>query len=72
MDEGRLIERVTRRFEEQGRPDDNPETFVTRLAAYNHQTAPLLPYYGDQGKLAEIDGMGSVEDVAAQIDAVLG
>ena len=72
VDEDKLLARVTKRFEEQGRPDDNPETFVTRLAAYNAQTAPLLPYYGDQGKLTEIDGMGSVEDVAAQIDGVLG
>ena len=48
------------------------ETFVTRLDAYNNQTAPLLPYYEGQGKLSEIDGMGSVEAVAAEIDQVLG
>ena len=35
------------------------------------QTAPLLPYYKDQGKLAELDGMGSIEDVAAGIDRAL-
>lgn len=71
VDEDKLIARVTKRFEEQGRPDDNPETFVTRLEAYGAQTAPLLPYYAEQGKLSEIDGMGSVETVAAQIDAIL-
>jgi adenylate kinase len=42
-----------------------------RLSAYNEQTAPLLPYYKDQGKLAELDGMGSIEDVAAGIDQAL-
>ena len=72
VDEQALLARVTQRFEEQGRPDDNPETFVTRLDAYNNQTAPLLPYYEGQGKLSEIDGMGSVEAVAAEIDQVLG
>jgi adenylate kinase len=62
---------LAKRFAEQGRPDDNPEVFVTRLAAYNAQTAPLLPYYREQGKLTELDGMASVETVAASIDAAL-
>jgi adenylate kinase len=71
VDEQALTDRITRRFEDQGRPDDNPETFKVRLAAYNAQTAPLLPYYQGQGKLVEVDGMGSVEAVARQIDAAL-
>jgi adenylate kinase len=71
VDEPALIGRITKRFAEQGRPDDNPEVFVTRLAAYNAQTAPLLPYYEKQGKLTELDGMGTVETVAAAIDAAL-
>src|SRR3954466_1247558 len=71
VDEPALIERIKKRFEEQGRPDDNPEVFVTRLAAYNAQTAPLLPYYREQGKLTELDGMASVEAVAGSIDAAL-
>ncbi|MBO9582476.1 MAG: adenylate kinase, partial [Sphingobium sp.] len=71
VDEPALIERITKRFAEQGRPDDNPEVFVTRLARYNADTAPLLPYYNEQGKLAEVDGMGTVDAVAAAIDAAL-
>ena len=55
----------------EGRPDDDPEVFKTRLEAYNRQTAPLLPYYQARGCLSEIDGMGSVDFVAAEIDAVL-
>jgi adenylate kinase len=66
-----LLERISQRFAEQGRPDDNPETFKTRLEAYNAQTAPLLPYYAGQGKLVEVDGMGSIADVAKAIDAAL-
>ena len=42
-----------------------------RLAAYNSQTAPLLPYYEGQGKLVEIDGMASIDEVAVQIDQAL-
>jgi len=72
VDDAALKARVAGRFAESGRPDDNPESFNVRLAAYNSQTAPLLPYYEDQGKLVEVDGMGSVDQVARAIDAALG
>ena len=66
-----LMKRVAGRFAESGRPDDNPESFKVRLAAYNEQTAPLLPYYRHHNKLVEIDGMGSIEEVAEAIDAAI-
>lgn len=71
VDDGALIERIEKRFAEQGRTDDNPESYKVRLAAYNAQTAPLLPYYSAKGKLVEVDGMGSVEEVSARIEAAL-
>jgi adenylate kinase len=71
VDDGALIRRIEKRFQDEGRPDDNPESFKVRLEAYNRQTAPLLPYYKAQGKLVEIDGMRSIEEVARQIDGAL-
>jgi adenylate kinase len=71
VDEKALLARVTKRFRAEGRADDNPESFKKRLAAYNDQTAPLVPFYARQGKLSEIDGMTSVEAVAAAISRVL-
>lgn len=71
VDETALLERVTKRYEEQGREDDNPETFSKRLDAYNAQTAPLLPIYSEQDKLVEVDDMSSIENVAAGIDKAL-
>lgn len=71
VDDTALVERIEKRFAEQGRSDDNPESYKVRLAAYNAQTAPLLPYYASQGKLVEVDGMGSVEEVSARIEAAL-
>jgi adenylate kinase len=72
VDETALLARVTKRFEAEGRADDNPEAFKVRLQAYNAQTAPLLPYYQGQGRLYEVDGMGSIPEVARAIDEVLG
>lgn len=71
VDDEQLLKRVAGRFAESGRPDDNPESFSVRLSAYNDQTAPLLPYYQGQRKLVEVDGMGSIEAVAASIDQAL-
>ncbi len=67
VDENALIARVTKRFEDEGRADDNPEAFKKRLVAYNSQTAPLVQVYAGQGKLAEIDGMAKVETVSDAI-----
>ena len=71
VDDAALIERIAGRFAESGRPDDNPESFKVRLGAYNDQTKPLLPYYENLGKLVDVDGMGSIDEVAAAIDRAL-
>ena len=53
------------------RADDNRETVVARLDAYDRQTAPILPHYAAQGTLRSVDGMADIDVVAAQIDAIL-
>ncbi len=54
------------------RADDNAESVRVRLAAYNRQTAPLIGYYHAKGKLRSVDGLGGIEDIAAQIKTALG
>ena len=71
VDDDKLLTRVTKRFEEQGRKDDNPETFSKRLEKYYEDTAPLVPIYAERGVLIEVDGMGTIEAVAADIDEAL-
>jgi adenylate kinase len=71
VNEQALIDRITRRFEAEGRADDNPEAFKKRLVAYNTQTAPLVEVYSGQGKLREIDGMANVDSVSASIAEIL-
>lgn len=63
-DDNALMGRVQRRFELEGRADDNPESYARRLQAYNAQTAPLIPYYEATGQFVAVDGMASVEAVA--------
>lgn len=53
------------------RPDDNEQTVRTRMAEYRAKTAPILPYYEQRGLVRRVDGMASVQEVAAQIDGVL-
>jgi adenylate kinase len=53
------------------RPDDNEQTVRTRMAEYRAKTAPILPYYEEKGLVRRVDGMASVDEVAAAIDAIL-
>ena len=54
------------------RDDDKPETVKNRLNVYHNQTQPLIEYYTKQGKLAEVDGTQSMEDVFNAIVKILG
>ena len=53
------------------RKDDNEQTVRTRMAEYRAKTEPILPYYEQRGLVRKVDGMASVDEVAAQIDAIL-
>ncbi|MGQ7829424.1 adenylate kinase [Altererythrobacter sp. Z27] len=54
------------------RPDDNEETVRTRMQEYRAKTAPILPGYESRGIVRRVDGMASIDEVAAAIDAILG
>ncbi|MEQ1930079.1 MAG: adenylate kinase [Parvularculaceae bacterium] len=77
VDEKALLSRLETRIAEDrkaGRPvreDDTPATFKKRQDVYRAQTAPLIPYYESQGKLRRVNGMGTVGDVTAGIEAAL-
>lgn len=71
VDDQALLARIGKRFRDEGRADDNPESFKVRLAAYNSQTAPLIPYYEGQGKLVEVDGLATMDQVETAINGAL-
>ncbi|WP_341633333.1 adenylate kinase [Sphingomonas agri] len=53
------------------RPDDNEQTVRTRMDEYRAKTAPILPFYEAKGLVRRVNGMGSMDEVAAEIDAIL-
>ncbi len=52
------------------REDDTPEIIAERLKVYHEETEPILDYYRNQGKLVEIDGSGTIEEVTALINKI--
>ncbi|MCH8083658.1 MAG: nucleoside monophosphate kinase, partial [Myxococcales bacterium] len=71
VDEDSLVARLLGRAKIEGRSDDSEETIRTRMSVYRAQTAPLVDYYRKQGVLAEVDGLGSIEEVAKRIEEAL-
>jgi adenylate kinase len=71
VNENALIERIRKRSEIEGRSDDNEESVRTRMRVYRQQTAPLIEYYRAQGIVVELDGLGTVEEVARRIEGAL-
>jgi adenylate kinase len=53
------------------RDEDKSETVVRRIQVYFAQTAPLIEYYRQHGCLAEINGAQSIENVTADLLAVI-
>lgn len=66
-----IVQRIARRAIEEGRSDDSEETVRRRLDIYAEVTAPVVDYYAEQEKLAQVLGVGSVEEVNERIVAVL-
>ena len=73
VDDAVLLSRVESRIKAGGilRSDDTPETLAHRLGVYYRNTAPLIDYYRNQGKLQTVNGMAPVDEVTAQIALTL-
>jgi adenylate kinase len=73
VDHDILRDRILGRARETGgsRADDTEATVAKRLSVYREQTAPVAEYYGRKGVLKQIDGMGTIAEVAARIDESL-
>ncbi|MEM7240782.1 MAG: adenylate kinase [Pseudomonadota bacterium] len=72
-----LVERIVNRAKEAvaaggtARADDNEESLKIRLMAYYKDTAPLIGYYYAKDLLTQVDGLLSIDEVAASVAGVL-
>ncbi len=72
LDDDEAERRLLGRAEKEGRTDDSPEVIRGRIAVYHAKTEPLVAYYRDRSVLAHIDAGKGIDDVYAQVVAVLG
>lgn len=54
------------------RADDKEETIGRRLEVYQKETAPLVDYYRELGKLKVVDAEGSFDEVYGRLVGALG
>jgi adenylate kinase len=67
-----LVRRMQGRAAQEGRADDTPEAFRRRLEVYREQTAPLVVYYRKRGKLTDVAGTGTVEEISGRVEKAIG
>ncbi len=67
-----LVQRLLGRASQEGRTDDTPEAIRKRLVVYRELTEPLIEFFQTRGILREIDGVGSVEDIAERVMEAVG
>jgi adenylate kinase len=53
------------------RKDDTKEAVQTRIAKYHSETAPIVPFYEEQGILKRVDGVGDPDAIADRIKKIL-
>jgi adenylate kinase family enzyme len=62
-----LIERLLQRGVTSGRADDNLDSIQKRLTIYANESFPVIQYFGQQGRVKEIDSNQNVEQVTEQV-----
>ena len=64
--ENELRTRLIARAEVSGRKDDADPTIIqNRIDTYNSSTAPVAHFYKSQGKLMEINGVGTIDEITS-------
>jgi len=78
VDDEVLVGRIVGRAKEAAaagqpvRADDNEESLKIRLMEYYKKTSPLIGYYHAKGDLKSVNGLGTIDEVKAEIAALLG
>ncbi|MFN7830762.1 MAG: adenylate kinase, partial [Bacteroidota bacterium] len=71
-DDEEIIQRIKKRGETSGRPDDNDENIIrNRIQVYKNETTPVFDFYAGHGKSHSIVGIGDIEEIFDRISAVV-
>jgi adenylate kinase len=62
-----LIDRVITRGKREGRSDDTARVISKRLDVYEQNTQPLRDHYKQRGMLREVNGVGTVDEIAKRL-----
>jgi adenylate kinase len=62
-----VVDRLLKRAEIEGRPDDTEDVIRHRLAVYTEQTAPLVHVYSERNLLVQVDGLGEIDEVTDRL-----
>ena len=68
----KVIERMLKRAQIEGRTDDTIEAMSTRIETFMAETLPVIEYFTKLGQVISIDGSGTVEDIQAELISKLG
>jgi len=60
------------RLQSRGRTDDTLAGIEERLALYERETRPVVAYFAAKGLVREVNGIGSVEEVAKRVEETIG
>ncbi|XP_060784950.1 adenylate kinase isoenzyme 5 [Neoarius graeffei] len=67
----RLKERLEKRAEQQGRPDDNPKATERRLANFKQNAVPLVKYFQEKGLIITLDADRDEDEVFSDISMMV-
>ena len=71
VDQEELTKRIAQRQLETGRLDDQADKLQKRIEEYFSKTIHVLPYYEAQNKLSKVNGIGKIDDIFANLGAVI-
>lgn len=71
VDQEELTKRIAQRQLETGRVDDQADKLQKRIEEYFSKTVHVLPYYEGQQKLSKVNGIGKIDDIFAELSAVV-
>jgi adenylate kinase len=67
-----IVDRLATRKSQESRVDDAAATVIRRIEVYRERTEPLVEYYRGTGRLIEVPGVGSIDEIYAAICGALG